>query len=65
MEHYFIRSQRLAGYLMQKGFVLQGLKPDKDSNRNIFLFKNSDELLEKIQEYKTNKGDVTNGKNFK
>ncbi|CDX03341.1 Hypothetical protein DPCES_3455 [Desulfitobacterium hafniense] len=47
---------------MLNGFVLQGVKPaNDDSNRNVFLFKNSDELIEKIQEYKTNKGVVTNG----
>ncbi|WP_370736960.1 DUF5659 domain-containing protein [Desulfitobacterium hafniense] len=59
---YYVRSQRLAGHLMLNGFVLQGVKPaNDDSNRNVFLFKNSDELIEKIQEYKTNKGVVTNG----
>lgn len=52
---YFVRSQRLAGFLMQKGFVLQGIKPSNDnSERNVFLFKNSEELCQRIQEYKAN-----------
>ena len=59
---YYIRSQRLAGFLMMKGFVLQFIKPLNDgSNRNLFCFKNSDELLEKIKEYKQMKEVVTNG----
>jgi len=54
---YYIRSQRLAGFLMLKGFVLQFMKPLNDgTKRNLFCFKNSDELLEKIQEYKQMKG---------
>lgn len=47
---------------MQKGFVLHGIKPSNDgTDRNVFLFKNSEELRQRIQEYKTNKGVITNG----
>lgn len=62
MQPFYIKSQRLAGFLMMRGFVLHGMKLDIDSNRNIFLFTNSKELLEAIETYKQMKGDVTNGK---
>ena len=59
---YYVRSQRLAGFLMMKGFVLQFIKPVNDgSNRNLFCFKDSEQLVAKIQEYKQMKEVVTNG----
>lgn len=62
---YYVRSQRLAGYLMLKGFVLHAIKPANDkSKRNVFCFKNTDELVNSIKEYKTNKEMLTNG-NFR
>jgi hypothetical protein len=40
-----IYSQRVAALLMLKGFVLQGMEKNKLNNRkNIFYFKDSDEL---------------------
>lgn len=54
---FVIFSQRLAGWLMLKGFVLQGIQKDKkQSRRNVFLFNNSDELIENIKTYKIGKG---------
>ena len=48
-----IYSQKLAGYLMYSGFVLINSRPDiNNTGRNLFFFNNSDELEEKIAEYK-------------
>lgn len=49
-----IYSQRLAGTLMLKGFVLAGMERNKDSDsgRNVFFFKDSPELEAAIKEYK-------------
>jgi hypothetical protein len=53
---YIIRSQRLAGYLMLKGFKLHEIKINKDDvTRNVFMFTNSEELLKAIQHYRQNK----------
>lgn len=50
---YIVFNQRLAGYLMQNGFVLKrmGKSNQEGSNRNIFFFNESNDLLEKIQSY--------------
>ena len=51
-----IFNQRLAGYLMLNGFVLIDTRPDTNgSGRNVFFFKESQELLDKISEYKNAK----------
>lgn len=51
-----IYNQRLAGYLMMNKFVLQGMEKDKQNpNFNIFHFKESDDLLKAIKEFKSNK----------
>ena len=48
-----IFSQRLAGYLMQHGFVLMNMAPNqKQPDRNVFYFVDSAELEAKIAEYK-------------
>lgn len=54
LKNFFVKSQKVAGYLMMRGFVLCGLKPDADINsrRNIFIFKNSPELVCAISDYK-------------
>ena len=52
LKTFYVKSQRLAGFLMQRGFVLHGMNLDIDSNRNIFLFTNSKELLGAIETYK-------------
>ena len=49
-----IFSQRLAGYLMYNGFVVGGMRPDDDgSGRNVFFFKNSDNIQKMIKKYRT------------
>jgi len=53
---FVVKTQRLAGYLMQKGFVLQRIDQDyKDPKRNVFLFNRSDELNNAVKEYKIKK----------
>jgi len=49
---FYVKSQKLAGYLMMSGFVLHGVKPEENSNRNLFLFTNSPQLLKAIEQYK-------------
>ena len=52
-EKFYIRSMRLAGYLMQRGFVLQSIDKSNDgSRRNVFLFNKNDDLLHAIESYK-------------
>jgi len=51
-KEYVIFNQRLAGYLMQKGFVLKRMEKSNKSNRNVFIFNNTDDLIEKIKNYK-------------
>lgn len=54
MEHEtkIIYSQRLAGYLMLRGFVLMGMDQDRRiDGRNVFFFKNSPKLDDAIMEY--------------
>jgi len=49
-----IFSQKLAGWLMQRGFVLVGMEKSKISGagRNVFFFKNSPEINAQIECYK-------------
>ena len=48
-----IFSQKLAGYLMLKGFVLVGMEQGKNlSGKNVFYFNDSDELKSAMEEYK-------------
>lgn len=48
-----IYSQRLAGFLMQRGFVLVDLlKNAYKENKNVFVFNNSSSLQDAIEEYK-------------
>lgn len=47
-----IFTQKLAGYLMQRGFVLIDVKPNRNNpHRNDFLFGDSPELQKAIREY--------------
>ncbi|WP_432816106.1 DUF5659 domain-containing protein [Ureibacillus chungkukjangi] len=56
-KEYIVFSQKLAGELMIRGFVLKKLKKSNknNSNKNIFIFNESDDLLKFIQQYKQNK----------
>lgn len=49
-----IFSQRLAGYLMIKGFVLVGMEQGRNkSGKNVFYFNDSDELKRVMDEYRS------------
>lgn len=49
---YVIKSQSMATFLMGKGFRLIKLQPDRNNpNRNVYLFKDSEELRKSITEY--------------
>lgn len=56
--------KRLAGYLLLKGFLLEDYqKSHKDSERTIFFFYESEELLRAMSEYnrlKNYKGGIVN-----
>lgn len=59
---FVVMSQRLAGYLMMRGFVLQGIGNNrKFPGKNVFYFNESPELHEAMAEYKRmNDGGITN-----
>ena len=49
---YIVYSQKMAGYLMQRGFVLIDMQPDlKKTRRNVFFFYNTPQLKSAINEY--------------
>ena len=52
MRTYTVFSQKLAGYLMLRGFVLEGIGTNKhDASKRVFFFKDSDELQAAIAKY--------------
>lgn len=54
--NYIVRSQKLAGFLMTKGFKLHKIEPSFSNPKiNVFVFTNSDQLLKIIEEYKNTK----------
>ena len=55
MKYRYVFSQRLAGYLMQKGFVLLRMNINLDDNyKHVFWFNGSPAISLAISEYKTN-----------
>jgi hypothetical protein len=58
LKNFFVKSQKLAGYLMMRGFVLKGISPEysietnTNTKRNIFIFNNTNELNNAIIDYK-------------
>ncbi len=45
-KYFIVRKQALAGELMKRGFVLEKLEKCEDgSNRNLFLFSNSEKII--------------------
>lgn len=49
---FIVYSQKMAGYLMQRGFVLINMQPDlKKTGRNVFFFKDTSQLKSAINEY--------------
>ena len=50
MKHIF--SQKLAGYLMYRGFVLLKMSEDlKNPNKHVFIFNESKEIRDAIDDY--------------
>ena len=48
-----IHNQKLMGYLCLRGFCLQGLEENKiHKGKNVFLFKESEELIQAIKDYR-------------
>jgi len=53
MNKKIIHSQKVAGYLMLKGFVILGIEDNlKDKWRKVFLFNESQEIDKALGEYK-------------
>lgn len=54
-KEYIVFSMKLAGFLMQKGFVLKRMeKTNRDnSNRNVFYFNETEDLLLAVEQFKT------------
>lgn len=49
-----IFSQKLAGYLMMRSFVLVSMRPNKNNTgKNVFFFNDTPDLQMAIEEYKT------------
>lgn len=49
---YIVYSQKMTGYLMQRGFVLIDMQPDlKNTRRNVFFFNNTRKLQSAVDEY--------------
>lgn len=60
-EKYVVMSQRLAGYLMQRGFVLQGLGENhRFKGRRVFFFNDTPQLHAAMADYQMNNGGITN-----
>lgn len=52
-KEYTVFGQHLAGALMADGFVLKRLEKNKnDTRKNIFIFNESESLLEFVKRYK-------------
>jgi hypothetical protein len=55
-KEYVVFNQRLAGFLMLSGFVLKRMEKSKYedySNKNVFVFNESENLHKAIDEYKS------------
>lgn len=53
-EEHIIFSMKLAGYLMQRGFVVKRMEKSirkGNENRNIFIFNKSNDLLSACEDY--------------
>ena len=55
-KEFIVFSMNLAGHLMQKGFVLKRMEKTtrNNSNRNVFFFNESDDLLKNVEDFKKN-----------
>lgn len=65
-DRYVVLSQKVAGHLMMRGFVLKGIGDNrKFPGRNVFFFNNSAQLREAIAEFNMTNGGLTNGESDK
>ena len=56
MKYRYVFKQKLAGYLMQRGFVLLRMNTNLDDNYiHVFLFKDSPVISQAIAEYENDK----------
>lgn len=55
MKQFHCFSLRMAGYLMQRGFILFEIQDNKNNRRKIYMFKDSHELRVAIEDYKASK----------
>ncbi|WP_213656283.1 DUF5659 domain-containing protein [Paenibacillus vini] len=61
-DRYVVTSQRVAGHLMVRGFVLKGIGDNrKYPGRNVFFFNKTPQLVAAISEYTQTNGGQTNG----
>ncbi|PQP85464.1 DUF5659 domain-containing protein [Paenibacillus sp. AR247] len=61
MKECVIHYQRLAGFLMQRGFVLRELRPNmKFPHLHVFVFRDSDEIKQAMADFS---GNAQNGRN--
>lgn len=53
-KEYIVFSQKLAGELMIRGFVMKRMEKTtrNNSNRNVFIFNENKDLLKFVEEYK-------------
>lgn len=52
-EYRYVFSQRLAGYLMLKGFKLLRMNVNLDDpKKHVFCFNNNEDVIQAIQDYK-------------
>lgn len=52
---FTIYSQKLAGFLMQQGFLLIRVVRDSESGYNKFLFRNTEDLHSAINQWQTSR----------
>ena len=66
MKYEYIRSMRLAGYLMLNGFKIYAVQKDiKNPAFDVYVFKKSGELNAAMKEYSSESGGKENGNNYK
>lgn len=61
-DKFVVMSQKMAGYLMMRGFVLQGIGENhRYKERRVFFFNNTEQLRLAIDQYRLTNGGLTNG----
>jgi len=56
-----IHSQAMAGYLMMKRFILIDQREDlKNKNKNVFIFRDSQDIRNSMKKYSTDKEIINN-----